>query len=182
MTEPQETKHEATEAPKVKTIVRRAKIEDLPELIDMCVESALIQVKHGNQLFSDDPNVLRGGFVIEAGMLFHSPRARIVVAQREENLIGYLIGTLEDCGPTEKFFRCVKIRGEYLRPAMNSLQRPLVLLTMWETLRKWGIQMGADYFFSFIHPGNTPSIRVAKRGGFKHNMTQFVNIVDKGGT
>lgn len=183
MTEPQVQATEATEAPaapKIKTTIRRAKIDDIPALVDMCMESALIQINHGNQLFSSDPAVLKGGFVIEIGMHFHNPMARMLVAQRQGELVGYMIASLEDCGPAEKHLRRVRIWGDYIRPALDSLRRPLVLLTMWEEIRKWSISMGAGYGIAFIHPGNTPSIRSAKRVGFKHHLTQFVNLFDGG--
>jgi len=166
------------EAKKVKTKVRNARLEDLAEVAEMAVEFAMLQVAHGDKLFSDNPEVLKGGFMIELGLSFNSPRTKILVAEKGGKLLGFMLATLEDCGPTEKHLRCVRVRGDYIRKVVDSLRRPLILLTMWEQVRKWGLSLGAGYFFSLIHPGNSASIRVAKRVGFKHNMTQFALFVE----
>ena len=88
-----------------------------------------------------------------------------------------MMSSLEDCGPTENFLRCVRIRGDYV--TLNTLIKPRILEKMWDEIKRWGTRHGAGYFFGFIHPGNAPSIRKAKKAGFKHYMTMFLHTTEE---
>jgi hypothetical protein len=159
---------------KRKITIRDARIHDIPQLEDMMIVFLHRQIELGNRLITKEPNHLKGGLVIELGLMYNDPMTKIIVAERNGELVGFLIGVLEFCDPVSRFLKCVRIKADYIEE--TSLARGLVLRKMWETLEDWAQKSGAGFFYGLIHPGNQSSIRVAKEVGFKHHTTQFVKI------
>ena len=153
-------------------IVRRAKVSDLPQLIDKMCEHAQGQKDFGVKTIAKDPQVVQGGMMIELGGCFLLPNYRIVLAEKDGDIVGYVIGVLEHCPPIDEYIKAVRIRADYIND--KSLAAPKILTAMWNEIYKWGRAEGAGYFYGLIHPGNQPSIRTAKHAGFKHHMTQFL--------
>ena len=81
-------KEKETAPVKVKTIVRNARISDIPQLVDMMMEFAEIQKKFGNKIYAANSDALRGGICIELSLAFDNPAWKIIVAQRKDSLIG----------------------------------------------------------------------------------------------
>jgi hypothetical protein len=152
--------------------VRKAKISDIPQLIDKMCEHVEVQKKLGVKTIAHDPMVVRGGISIELGGCFLMPNYRIILADKEGDIVGYVIGVLEHCPPIDEYVKAVRIRADYV--SEKSLAAPRILEAMWNEIYKWGKSEGAGYFYGLIHPGNQPSIRTAKHAGFKHHMTQFL--------
>jgi hypothetical protein len=161
-------------AARKKVIIRDARIHDIPQLEDMMIAFLLHQITLGNRLITKEPAQLKGGLVIELGMMYNDPGSKIIVAERNNQLVGFLIGVLEFCEPVCRFLKCVRIKADYMEE--SSIARGLILRKMWETLEEWAWKNGAEFFYGLIHPGNQSSIRVAKEVGFKHHFTQFVKI------
>lgn len=154
------------------TKIRPAKLSDVWELKNLIIEFRQHLANLGVKTIAKDENVLRGGTVIELGLTFENPNWCYIVAERDGELIGFIVGSIEQCGPTDSATLCMRIHGDYLRD--NALSNPRILQKMWDALDKWGKSKGAEYYYCLIHPGNIPSIRTAKYVGFKHHMTQFI--------
>jgi hypothetical protein len=155
------------------TKIRKAKYADVPDLIDMICSVLETEKKIGNKNIAEGM-VLRGGATIEFAHLFDDPNCRIVVAERNDNLIGFIIGNTEHCRPTDKYDKCLRVWLDYIND--DSLAGPETLRRMWEHIRDWGQKRGAEYSYCHIHPGNLRSIRAAKKAGFGHHYTQFINV------
>jgi len=172
-----EVQVEAPEKPKRRVVkVRDARIYDIPQLRDMLVEFYNWQRKLGNKIYTNG-QLLEGGVTIELGAGFHNPMWKIIVAEREGSIIGLLIGILEHCGAIEKFTHCIRIKADYMKD--SSLARPEILRKMWHRLVGWGTEFNVGYYYGLIHPGNQPSIKVAKEVGFRHHTTQFLRLAQE---
>lgn len=154
--------------------VREAQLTDVWDLIEMVIEFRETQKEIGVKTIAKRPDVLRGGTVLELGLTFNDPAWKYIVADKDGTLVGFIVGCLESCGPTNEWDLCMRVHGDYLTE--KSLANPKILLKMWELLDKWSQEKGAKYCYGMIHPGNQPSIKTAKYLGFKHHMTQFVKI------
>jgi hypothetical protein len=152
--------------------IRRAKITDIPQLVEKFhVFYDLLKEKGARDVAQDD-QVLRGGIIIEVGSGFNNPHWNCLVGiKNEEEIVAFMVGILEFCGPTSQHMRCVRIHADYLKE--NSLAGPKVLTTIWNLMEQWGQENGAGYFYANIHPGNQASVKAAKSVGFKHHYTQF---------
>jgi len=160
----------------VKTKIRRAKISDIRRLVDkMCEFYGILKSKGAKDIVRDD-EVLRGGVTIEIGNGFNNPHWLCVLAERGEDIIAFIVGELEFCSPIGEFLKCMRIRATYLED--DSLVGPRVLLGLWSLVEDWAREHGAGFFYANIHPGNQPSVRAAKRVGFKHHYTQFYRPID----
>jgi len=154
--------------------VRQAKLADVWELLEMLLEFRNQQRELGVRTIAQNPGVLRGGTVIELGLTFNDPQWKYIVAEKDGLLVGFIVCHIERCGPTDEHEFCMRIHGDYLKE--KSMANPRVLQKMWELLDTWAKSKGAEYYYGLIHPGNQPSIKVAKHVGFKHHMTQFLKM------
>jgi hypothetical protein len=155
----------------MKIKVRRAKVSDVRQLQEKLFKLYEIQKDIGAKDIAKDNDVLWGGSTIEIGTGFNNPNWHCVVADRDGELIAFLVGILEYCSPVAEDMRAVKIHANYLEN--DSLIGPRVLMSMWGLMEDWAKENGAGHFYANIHPGNQPSIRAAKKIGFKHHYTQF---------
>lgn len=158
------------------TKIRKAKYADVPYLIDMVYEVLEGERNRGSKILADGM-LLRGGAIIEFATVFNEPNCRVVVAERDNKLIGFIIGIIEHCRPTERFDKCLRVWMDYIKD--DTLALPETLSKMWEHIRDWGHKNGGEYAFCHILPGNVPSIRAAKHAGFNHHYTQFINVFKK---
>ncbi len=159
-------------------MVRRAKVVDIPQLVDKMFEFyVMLRDEKGAKDIAQDNGVLKGGVIIELGNGFCNPDWFIVLADRSGELVAFMIGILEFCSPVSEHLKCVRIHGNYLDE--NSLGGPRLLTTMWSKLNEWAYDKGAGYYYANIHPGNASSIRAAKHIKFKHHYTQFFKHVEK---
>lgn len=156
--------------------VRKGQFKDIPQLVEKLVQFYNTLTERGARDIALDPAVLRGGVVIEVGVGFQSSNYQVIVAEKDDDLIGYMIGILEYCSPIQKDMKCVRIHATFLDG--DSLANPRLLQSMWSLMEDWAKESGAGHFYANIHPGNQPSVRVAKRIGFKHHYTQFYRPVD----
>lgn len=162
---------------KKQTRIRDAKIYDIPTLESLMYDFLRHQTSLGNKIYATNELHLRGGITIQLGIGYSDPRWKIIVAERDNRITGFLIGILEPCAATEKYVSCVRIHADYMLD--DSMNRGRILKKMWQELEKWGRKNGAGYFHGFIHPGNQPSIRAAKEVNFKHHTTQFLKVVEE---
>lgn len=160
----------------MKIKVRRAKVSDIPQLVDKVEDFYEILKSKGARDIAQDGNVLRGGITIEIGQGFNNPQWFCVVADKGGEIIAFMIGILEYCGPIDESLTRVRIHANYLNE--DSFIGPRLLEKMWGEIEEWAKQNGAGYFYANIHPGNQPSVRVAKKIGFKHHYTQFYRPID----
>ena len=160
----------------MKIKVRRAKVSDIPQLVDKYQEFFTIIRDKGDKDIAKDDNVLRGGVTIEIGRGFDNPSWCCVVGDRVGEIVSMMIGVLEFCSPISENFKCVRINANYLKD--DSLVGPRVIIAMWSLIQEWAKENGAEYFYCNIHPGNASSIRAAKHIGFKHHYTQFYRPLD----
>src|SRR5574343_1306624 len=158
--------------------IREAQLKDVWQLVEMVIEFRLKQQEIGVKTIAKEMDVLRGGTILELGLTFHNPQWKYIVADKEGELVGFIVGCVEQCGPTEEYHHCLRIHGDYLKE--KSLGNPRILQKMWDVLDTWAKDNGAEYCYGMIHPGNQPSIRTAKYAGFKHHMTQFIKIYKEG--
>lgn len=156
--------------------VRRSQYKDIPQLVEKLVQFYGLLKDRGARDIVPNPEVLRGGVVIEVGVGFQSPQYLFVVAEKDDEIIGYMIGILEHCSPIQKDMRCVRIHATFLDN--DTLASPKILTSMWSLMEEWAKENGAGHFYANIHPGNQPSVRAAKRVGFKHHYTQFFRPVE----
>lgn len=164
---------------KSKILIRNARVADIPQLEDLLIEFYEIQRRKGNKTLAKDPTVLRGGVILELGMNFTNPNCKIVVADKDNIIIGFFIAELTFCRPIEEYHRSVWIRGDYI--SGKSLANPRILEKMWLEIYKWGINNGASYFFGDIHQANQSSIRTAKSAGFTGKITKFIKLAESNG-
>jgi hypothetical protein len=157
--------------------IRRAKITDIPSLVDKVQKFYSFLKDRGARDIAHDEAVLRGGIVIEIGAGFSNPNWLCVVAVKDSEVIAFMVGILEYCSPTSEYHRCVKIHADYLEN--NSLAGGRVLLGMWGVIESWAKDNGVGYFYANIHPGNQSSVRAAKSIGFKHQYTQFYRPIEQ---
>lgn len=160
---------------KPKVTIRQARLADMPQLEDLLIEFYEIQRRRGNRTLASNPNVLRGGVMVELSMNWANDNCRIMVAERDGVLLGFFIAEIIFCRPIEEYHKCVWVRGDYVKG--KSLLNPIILERMWSQIYKWGESQGASYFFGDIHQSNQPSIRTAKSVGFKHYFTRFLKFV-----
>ncbi len=160
----------------MKIKIRRAKLSDIPQLMDKIHEFYGVLKERGARDIAQDDRVLRGGIAIEVGNGFSNPNWFCVVAERGEDIIAFMLGILEFCSPIGEYFKCVKVQGTYLEN--ETLAGPRVLMGMWGLLEDWAKENGASFFYANIHPGNQPSVRAAKKIGFKHHYTQFYRPIE----
>lgn len=159
----------------MKIKVRRARVSDIRQLQDRLFEFCEIQKKIGCKDIAKNADVLWGGIAIEIGNGFNNPNWMCVVAVKDEKLIAFMIGILEFCAPTSEDLKCVRIHANFLDE--DSLVGPRIIISMWGMINSWAKEAGAGYFYANIHPGNQPSVRSAKKIGFKHHYTQFYRPV-----
>jgi hypothetical protein len=155
----------------MKIKIRKAKISDIPMLVEKVYDFYSILKDKGAKDINQDDQVLRGGITIEIGNGFSNPNWLCVVAVKDDRLLAFMIGILEFCSPTAEDMSCVRIHANYLD--VDSLVGGKVLLGLWGLMEDWARERGVGYFYANIHPGNQPSIRTAKKIGFKHHYTQF---------
>jgi hypothetical protein len=160
----------------MKIKIRRAKISDIPQLVDKIVNFYDILKEKGAKDIARDENVLRGGTTIEIGNGFSNPNWLCIVAEKSGEIIAFMIGILEFCSPVSEQFKCVKIYSTYSED--DSMVGPKVIISMWGLIQDWAKEQGAGYFYANIHPGNQPSVRGAKYLGFKHHYTQFYRPIE----
>jgi hypothetical protein len=158
--------------------VREAQLVDVWDIIEMVCEFREHQKELGVKTIAKDRQVLKGGTALEVGLTFRDPQWKYIVAERDGELIGFMVGCIEKCGPTSEYESCMRVHGDYLKD--KTLGNPRVLQKMWDLLLKWGHEKGADYYFGMIHPGNQPSIKTAKFAGLKHHMTEFIGFYKRG--
>ena len=155
----------------MKIKVRKAKVSDIRQLQEKVFEMYETQKKIGCKDINKDSDVLWGGIAIEIGNGFSNPNWHCVLADKDGEVIAFMIGVLEFCSPVAEDFKCVRIAANFLDE--NSLAGPKILTKMWDMINGWAKDMGAGHFYANIHPGNQPSVRTAKKIGFKHHYTQF---------
>lgn len=160
----------------MKIKVRRAKVSDIPQLVDKLQEFYTVVKDKGARDITKNEDTLRGGVVIELGHGFNNPNWCCVVGDRVGEIVSVMVGVLEFCSPISEFLRCVRINANFLKD--DSLVGPRVIMAMWGIMRDWAKENGAEYFYCNIHPGNASSIRAAKHIGFKHHYTQFYRPLD----
>jgi hypothetical protein len=159
--------------------IRRAKISDIPSLVDKVQKFYTFLKDRGARDIAHDESVLRGGIVIQIGTGFSDPNWFCTVAVKDQEVIAYMIGSLEYCAPTAEYHKCVKIHAMHNDQGnTDSLVGGKVLLGLWGMMETWAKECGASYFYANIHPGNQPSVRSAKIIGFKHQYTQFYRSVE----
>ena len=159
----------------MKIKVRKAKVSDIRQLQERLFEMYEAQKKIGCKDINKNSDVLWGGIAIEIGNGFSNPNWHCVLAEKDGDIIAFMIGVLEFCSPVAEDFKCVRIAASFLDE--NSLAGPKILTKMWEAINRWAKDMGAGHFYANIHPGNQPSVRTAKKIGFKHHYTQFYRPV-----
>lgn len=169
------------EQPKSRIIIRQARQADMPQLEDLLIDFYEIQRRRGNKTLAKDPNVLRGGVMVELSMNFVNPSCRILVADKETTLLGFFIGEIVNCRPIEEYHKALWVRGDYVDPKLSSLIKPIILQKMWGEIKKWSLSQGVSYFFGDIHQSNQASIKTAKSVGFKHHMTRFLLLANANG-
>lgn len=172
---------EVVEQPKQRIIIRQARQADMPQLEDLLIDFYEIQRRRGNKTLARNPDVLRGGVMVELSMNFVNPDCRILVADKSTTLLGFFIAEIINCRPIEEYHKSMWIRGDYVDPKINSLIKPIILQKMWAEIKKWGLQNGVSYFFGDIHQSNQSSIKTAKSVGFKHHMTRFLLLASANG-
>jgi hypothetical protein len=155
--------------------VRRAKVSDIRQLQEKLFEMYEIQKKIGCKDVNKSPDVLWGGIAIEIGNGFSNPNWLCVLAEKDGEIIAFMIGLLEFCSPVAEDLKCVRIAASFSDE--NSLVGPKVLTKLWGLINNWAKDVGAGHFYANIHPGNQPSVRGAKHLGFKHHYTQFYRPV-----
>ena len=162
---------------KPRILIRNARVADIPQLEDLFMEFYLSQQKRGNKLIAKDITVLRGGTILELGMSFANPECKIVVADKDNSLLGFFMAQMVFCRPIEEFHRAVWIRGDYVtgRSVLNSL----ILKKMWQEIYKWGVANGGSYFYADIHQSNQASVKSAKGVGFHGNVTRFLKMTEE---
>jgi hypothetical protein len=160
----------------MKIKIRRAKISDIPNLVDKLYEFYNVLKDRGARDVAHDDNVLRGGITIEIGNGFSNTNWFCIVADKGGEIIAFMIGILEFCSPTSEHFKCVRLHAGQLDN--DSLIGPRVLLGMWGLMEDWAKESGAGYFYANVHPGNQPSVRAVKKVGFKHHYTQFYRPIE----
>lgn len=156
--------------------VRRAQIKDIPQLVDKLTEFYSGLIQRGARDIANEGVVLRGGVTVEIGVGYQSPNFNVIVAEDGNDIIGFMIGILEGCSPIQHDMKCVRIHATSLNN--DSLAGPRILTSMWELMYDWAKENGAGHFYANIHPGNQPSVRAAKKMGFKHHYTQFYRPVE----
>jgi hypothetical protein len=161
----------------MKIKVRRAKVSDIPQLVDKMFSFYSILKERGAKDINRDDSVLRGGITIEVGNGFNSPNWFCVLADNETEIMGFLVGVLEFCSPVSEDMKCVRVHAIYLDN--DSFIGPKILTAMWKELDDWAVLCGAGHYYANVHPGNQPSIRATKACGFKHHYTQFYRPVGK---
>lgn len=159
----------------MKIKVRRAKIQDVPQLVERIKDFYDIIKTKGARDLAQDESVLKGGIVIEVGNGFVNPNYYCIIAEKDGDIVAFMIGVLEFCSPVCEYLKCVRIHANYLNN--DSLAGPKVLTAMWKLMEDWAEEHGAGFFYANIHPGNQPSVRAAKSIGFKHHYTQFFKLV-----
>jgi hypothetical protein len=161
----------------MKIKIRRAKISDIPQLVDKLNTFYDVLKSKGAKDIALDENVLRGGITIEIGNGFSNPNWFCVVADRNGEIIAFMLGILEFCSPTAEHFKCVRVSSTYSES--DTLVGPRVVLGMWGLIQDWAKEQGAGYFYANVHPGNQPSVRGVKYLGFKHHYTQFYRPLEQ---
>lgn len=156
--------------------VRRAKYQDVPQLVDRLVEFYSGLAQKGAKDIETREAVLRGGVVAEVGTGIDNPHWHCIVAVKDLEVVGFMIGILQPCSPIQSDFRCVRIHAMFLDN--DSLAAPKILKSMWGLMDSWSKENGAGHYYANIHPGNQPSVRAAKSIGFKHHYTQFYLTVE----
>ena len=96
--------------PKSRILIRNARVADIPQLEDLFMEFYISQQKRGNKLIAKDPTVLRGGVILELGINFTNPDCKIVVADKDNTLLGFFMAQMVLCRAIEEFHRAVWIR------------------------------------------------------------------------
>lgn len=160
----------------MKIKVRKAKVSDIPQLVDKYQEFFTIIRDKGAKDIAKNDDTLRGGVVIELGHGFNNPNWYCVVGERVGEIVSMMIGVLEFCSPISEFLKCVRINANYNKD--DSLIGPRIVTAMWELVSTWAKKNGAEYYYCNIHPGNASSIKAAKHIGFKHHYTQFFRSLD----
>ena len=161
---------------KTKIKIRKAKVSDIPRLMDKVHEFYDILKTKGAKDIAQDDSVLRGGIAIEIGTGYNNPNWLCILAERGEDIIAFMVGILEFCGPTSEALKCVRIHASFLKE--DSLIGPKIIRSIWGEIVEWAKENGAGYFYANIHPGNQPSVRGAKHLGFKHHYTQFYRSIE----
>ena len=151
--------------------VRRAKVSDIRQLQEKLFEMYGVQIEKGCKDVNKNPDVLWGGIAIEIGNGFANPNWYCVLAEKDGNIIAFMIGLLEFCSPVAEDLKCVRIAASFSEE--NSLVGGRVLTKLWELINNWAKDVGAGHFYANVHPGNQPSVRGVKHLGFKHHYTQF---------
>ncbi len=159
----------------MKVQIRRAKVSDVKQLQEKMFDLCVKQKDIGAKDVAKDDNVLWGGSTIEIGTGFSNPNWYCVVADRGGDIIAFMVGILEFCSPISEDLKTVRIHALSLEN--DSLIGPRVLMGMWGLMEDWAKECGAGHFYANILPGNQPSIRAAKKIGFKHHYTQFYRPV-----
>ena len=90
----------------MKIQIRRAKISDIPSLVEKVQKFYSFLKDRGARDIAHDEAVLRGGIVIEIGAGFSNPNCLYVVAVKDSEVVAFMIGLLEYCPPTSEFHRC----------------------------------------------------------------------------
>ena len=163
--------------PKLKILIRNARVADIPQLEDLFMEFYVSQSKRGNKLIAKDQTVLRGGIILELGINFTNPECKIVVADKDNTLLGFFMAQMVFCRPIEEFHRAVWIRGDYITG--RSVANALILKKMWQEIYKWGVANGGSYFYADIHQSNQASVKSAKGVGFHGNITRFLKLTEE---
>jgi len=157
--------------------IRKAKVSDIHKLQEKLFKMYQTQLDLGVRDLSENVDVLWGGATIEIGTGFSSPEWLCVLADRNGELIGFIIARLEFCSPVARDLKCVRVHAQYLEE--SSLAGGRVLSKMWELIQTWAKENGAGHFYANIHPGNQSSIRAAKKVGFRHHYTQFYKSIEE---
>ncbi len=156
--------------------IRRAKVSDIPRLLNGVYNFYNILKVKGAKDIAQDEDVLRGGIAVEIGNGYTDPNWYCVIAERDKDIIAFLVGILEFCAPTSEHLKCVRVHAIYIDN--DSLVGPRVLMGLWSLLEDWAKEYGGEFFYANIHPGNQPSVRAAKKMGFKHHYTQFYRPIE----
>jgi len=160
----------------MKIKIRKAKISDLPSLVEKMQKFYTFLRDRGASDIAKNDNVLRGGIVIETGNGFCNPNWLFVVAVKDTEVVGFIISIIEFCSPISEYHKCVKIHADYQES--DTLAGPKILLGMWGIVEDWAKEQGASFYYANVHPGNQSSVRAVKHIGFKHKYTQFHRLVD----
>ena len=159
----------------MKIQVRKAKIIDIPSLIDKMFEFYVKLRNRGALDIAKSDSVLKGGVVIEIGNGFSNPNWNCFVAVKDLEVLAFIVGIIEFCSPISEYHKCVRIHADY--QAEGSLLGPRLNLAMWSQIEEWAQEQGAGYYYANVHPGNQPSVRAVKHVKFKHGYTQFYRPV-----